>query len=185
MSLRVDASLSGDSKKSSVRDSDRKARSRLRRATFLPGRNPRNAKESVGLPEMLRGGNDRAGSGDWRNADAVLQGGPNQAISRIGDGWRSRIADQGDVRSRFQPFQQPTGSLLLIVFMVAGGGSRNLVVGQQFSGVAGVLAGDQVSFTKDAQCAQGNIFQVPDRCGYHEECSCHKSPGGYIPQSRR
>ena len=54
MSLRVDASLSGDSKKSSVRDSERNARSRVRRAVLLPGRKPRKAKESVGLPEMLR-----------------------------------------------------------------------------------------------------------------------------------
>ena len=54
MSLRVDASLSGDSKKSRVRGSDRNARSRVRRAVFLPGRKPRKAKESVGRPETLK-----------------------------------------------------------------------------------------------------------------------------------
>ena len=117
--------------------------------------------------------------------EPALQGSPNQTIARVGDGRSSRVADQSDIHSRFQPFHQPAGSLVLVVFVVAGGWSRNLVVGQQFSGVAGVLAGDQVYFTKDSQRAQGDVFQISDGRGYHEECSCHNALGNYIPQSRR
>jgi hypothetical protein len=36
---------------------------------------------------------------------------------------------------------------------------------EQLSGLAGILAGQQVDLAEDADGAVGDVFQVPDRCG--------------------
>ena len=117
----------------------------------------------------------------------------NQVVAGVGEHWRAGIAHQRDARSFLDSNQQFGGACQLVVFVIADGRLADAVVVQEFRGLPGVFAGDQVHFAQQAQRAHGNVLQVSDRRGNDIEgslvwrvgcCGVHRG-GQFITQLGR
>ena len=53
----------------------------------------------------------------------------------------------------------------LVVQVVADGGGADFEVIEELLGLAGVFAGDAVGLAQDAECAEGDVFEIADGSG--------------------
>ena len=83
----------------------------------------------------------------------------------VGDAGGSRVADDGDARTRPERGGKLDGAARLVVHVVADSGGTDVEVVEQLLGLARVLAGDLVDRAQHTQRAQGDVFQVADGRG--------------------
>src|SRR5439155_296526 len=79
------------------------------------------------------------------------------------------VGDERDRRAVHQLAHELRALPALVVLVIAGGRSPDLVTGQQNPGVASVLAGDQIDLAQHAERAQRHVLEVADRRGDDEE----------------
>jgi len=86
----------------------------------------------------------------------------DKPVAGIGDEWHASVADEGDFCALLEDEDELGGASELIVFMVADERLVNVVVGEEFLGVAGVFAGDLIHFLEDAKGAECDVLEIAD-----------------------
>ena len=95
----------------------------------------------------------------------------NQAMPGIGDHRRARVADQRGLGALFQFDHQFRRARQFIVRVIADQFLVDAVMLQQLLGLPCIFAGDQVGFFQNADRAQRNVFEVPDRCRHQVQAT--------------
>ena len=134
-----------------------------------PGEVKRVRRQPRGRQRRQRGGR----AGDRLHRNAALDGGPDQAIPRIGNQRHAGIRHQRDHRARPQPRRQFLAALRLVVLVVTDGGRLDSVVRQKHARPPRILAGDQAGLFQHPHRAEGDVLQVPDGRGDKIEQAGH------------
>ncbi len=90
----------------------------------------------------------------------------DEAMAGVGNQRHSGIADQRDFGTLFHSDDEFGGTSDFVVFVVANERLMNVVVSEQFLGVASVLASDLIRFFEDAQRAESDVLEIADGCGH-------------------
>ena len=114
-----------------------------------------------------RGQSRRAGNRDDR--DVRLEAFPNERKSGVGYSRRPRVRDQGDVFSGFEDPENLRDPPVLVRVEVAEEPFLQAVSCQELECLAGVLTGDGLDLSEDAEGPKGQIFKVPDGGGDDEQ----------------
>src|SRR5689334_23569289 len=85
---------------------------------------------------------------------------------------RSGIRNQRHFHATHQAGDKFSGAFALIMFVIADGGRRYLIMRKQLASVARIFTGNQIHFTEQAQSPECNVFEVADWSCYNVE---HKS----------
>ena len=112
-----------------------------------------------------QGSDTGAGTRKRRYFDTFIQAHPDQFFSGIRDTRRTGICHEGDVFSLLHLTDQIFGLIILIIFMVTCHRHMDIKMIEQFDAAPGILRRDQVCIFKCFQHAEGDIFQITDRCG--------------------
>ncbi len=105
------------------------------------------------------------GSGDGVDGDAGGDGFGGDGGAGVGDAGHAGVGDDGDAAAGFEGFDELAGAGVFVVRVVADGGRADAEVVEQLGGLAGVFAGDAVDGAKDAEGAEGDVFEVADGGG--------------------
>jgi len=105
------------------------------------------------------------GAGDGANLDSLRDRFAHQLESRIGNEWRSRIADQSDALPFSQPREKFRARLRGIVIVVGDERPRETVNCEQLCGNARIFSGNGVARGKNIERSQRDITRIADRRG--------------------
>src|SRR5712692_8396327 len=83
--------------------------------------------------------------------------------ARIRDQRRPGIGNKRDVQTGFDLIYEFTSALAFIMFVIADGRLRDLIMRQELSSVPGVFASDEIDFFENAQRTEGDVFQITYR----------------------
>ncbi len=94
----------------------------------------------------------------------MAQAQSHQTIAGVADQRNAGITDQRNLRALLHGQHQLGSASQLIVFVIADQRFLDAVMVQQLLRVAGIFAGDLIDFLQNTQRAQGDVFQIADRC---------------------
>jgi hypothetical protein len=114
---------------------------------------------------------------------ATVERGPDQRIPGIGEARHAGVGDERHVL-RLQPFGQAAHLTGPAELVEAGQRRRDLVRPQQGARGARVLGGDQIDLAQDADRAEGDVFEVPDRRANHVQ-RAHSVPRSAVESAPR
>ena len=127
-----------------------------------------------GKPRGRERGDGGAGSRYRHYGDPCGHGVAHQLKAGIGDAGSPGVGDERHAKPLLQPFQDVIPFEVLVVVEVRGERPGDAEMGQQLPGMAGVFRRDQIGFLQDAQGAQRDVLQIPDRRGYDiKNSGCH------------
>lgn len=84
-------------------------------------------------------------------------------MAGVGDERHARVADESDFCALLEGKDEFGGASEFVVFVVADERLANVVVGEEFLGVAGIFAGDLIHFLEHAEGAERNVLKITDR----------------------
>jgi hypothetical protein len=124
-------------------------------------------REGGGAESGEKGG----GAGDGDDGNAFGGGGGGETKAGIGDEGCTGVGDEGDAFTGAEGGEEFLDAFAFIVIVVGDEGFGDVVVIEEFSAVAGILAGDPVDLVlEDAESAEGDVFEVSDGCGDKIKC---------------
>ena len=85
--------------------------------------------------------------------------------ARVGDHRHARIGDQSDFRALLERDEQLRGARHLVVLVIADERLVDVVMLEEFAGVASVLAGDLIRLAQNAQCPERDVLEIADGRG--------------------
>src|SRR5687768_13465373 len=102
---------------------------------------------------------------DGYNLDPFRAAGLHKHMPGIREQGRSGIADQSDVLSGAQEFEQTRSSRHLVMIVIAFSRGPDTEMLQESCGMAGIFAGDEVDFLEDPESPKRYVLQITDRRG--------------------
>jgi len=120
-----------------------------------------------------QGCQDGARAGHRLDANADIDRGANQSFARIGNSGRARVADERDVIPALEPRDERRGFCNFIVLVEARCRRCDPVARQQLRGATRVFRRDDRNGAKHAQRPHGDVFEVADGSGHHEQRAAH------------
>ena len=165
----------GDSKTTSVLGSWRRASSRRMRSPGLRGRNPSNAKRSVGRPDSTSAASAADGPGTHPHVDPGFDRAVHQAVAGIGDRGHAAVGDERHRAPRPEAFDQLVGALAFVAFEERDHRLAERQTVEQAAGPAGVLTCDHVDVGQDLARPGREVAQVADRRAHEPQRSLHGS----------
>ena len=142
-----------------------------------PGESPAGLRRQEALEDEPVGGHagrrqrshQGRGARDRHHRDVRLAAEPHQPEARVRHAGRAGVRHERDPRARLEPPQQLGPAAGLVVLEVRDERRAHPVRLEQAPGPAGVLGGDEVGLSKDAEGAQRDVLEVADRRGDDEE----------------
>ena len=111
----------------------------------------------------------RGGPGDGFHAHVIVDGCPHQAVPGIGDQRRAGVRYQRHAGACQQPGGQFEAALPFVMFEITDYGLGDIKMIQQFAGMPGVFARDDVRLPQHPHRAEGHVLQIADRRRYQVE----------------
>lgn len=127
-----------------------------------------SSTDACGTDESGKG----RGAGDGDNLVTCGPGSAGRAGTWVRDSGGSGIGAVGDRFAGAQEFKDSGDSPFFVIGMAGDEGFPDFKVGEEFEGVAGVLAGDGIHSLEGFKGAQGHVAKVADRC-------CNEVEGGH------
>jgi len=109
-----------------------------------PGQEAQEQERAHGQATPDQRGEHGGRTRQTRDRDPLLEREHHQPKARVGDEWRPRLADEGQVRAAAQVLEQRRCALLLAVVVVAQHPGADAERAQQLADRARVLGGDQM-----------------------------------------
>ncbi len=135
-----------------------------RPARALLGRQESREQERIGRqPGAAKRRQQRAGARQARHAMVFVQTIAHQLVAGIGYERRAGVADQRYRLAARQLGQDARALALGVVLVIGAQRSRDGIVRQQRTAVAGILAVDHIGPRQGGQRAQGDVGEVADR----------------------
>lgn len=117
------------------------------------------------------GGDEGAGARDGFDAEAGGDRLGDDAGAGVGDAGGAGVGDEGDLLPAPESVEDLGGAAGLVEAEVAEEGFADLEVLEELAGAPGILGGDDIAFTQDAEGAKRDVLEVSDGGGDEVERS--------------